>query len=161
MNYSFISLTSKGGTSAQHRHVKYLNLYQVCSAASYLARLVAFSCFEFSGRIFKTLCLSDFIGSFPLIINPAAVLQIREISSPLVLSLKKVVFLSSFCLSGKLCLNYSETFWIHNNQDFVNHLCEGQHSLWHLGEFVPGQLVKTPKVGKKNQVTATSPAFFD
>lgn len=48
VNYSFISLTSKEGTSAQHRSVKYLNLYQVCSAASYLARLAVFSCFEFS-----------------------------------------------------------------------------------------------------------------
>lgn len=90
VNYSFISLISKEGTSAQHRSVKYVNLYQVCSAAScYLARLAAFSWFEFSVRVFKSLSLSDFIGSFPLIINPAPVLQIREISSLVVLSLKK------------------------------------------------------------------------
>lgn len=38
LNYSFISLSSKGGPSAQHRNLKYVNLYQMCITASYLAR---------------------------------------------------------------------------------------------------------------------------
>lgn len=94
--YSFISLTSKGGTSAQQRSVKYVNLYQVCSAASYLGRFVAFSCFEFSSTF-------PFRFHREFSIDLTVVLQIREICSPVFFSPKEVTFLFSFCLSGKLC----------------------------------------------------------
>lgn len=111
VDYSFISLTSKGDTSAQCRNIEYVNLQQVCNAASHLARLVACSCFEFPVRVFKSLSLLDFIGSFPLILNPAAALQIREISSPLVLSLKKVIFLFIYIANCIIKVSTSTTWW--------------------------------------------------
>lgn len=57
-------------------------------------------------------------------------------------------------------LNYSETFWIHNNQGVESQPVKGSIHTVTKG-ICAWAIMKTPNVRKESQITATSPSFLD